>query len=277
MRSCNGFEIVLCRAEGPGNVGAVCRAMKTMGFHGLTLADCPEYPDGQVKTYALHAYDIYESARRCPDLETALRDCSLAAGFTRRGGRLRARRMLDVEDFARRELRRQGSTALVFGNERDGLSKEELASCDLAVRIPTSDSFPSLNLAQAVQIACWELSRNLRGAGKESPDGERRGEGLPASRARLDEAAAGIADDLARIGFFKIGGRPDLERFFRSLLARAGADAGEIGYLGEIFRKAAALSGRANPDTLTRAASEARVFEKNSTIDVPEGDRPCDE
>ena len=46
---------------------------------------------------------------------------------------------------------------LVFGSEREGLTNEELSLCHLLVKIPSSDSFPSLNLAQAVMILCYEL------------------------------------------------------------------------------------------------------------------------
>lgn len=138
-------------------MGAVCRAMMTMGFTDLVLADCPEYEEVPVKTFALKAFSIYEAARRVPRLHQALEGSVLAAGFTRRVGRMRAREPMDVRDFAREALRRKGKIALVFGNERNGLSREEIALCDIAVRIPTSDTFPSLNLAQAVQIVCWQI------------------------------------------------------------------------------------------------------------------------
>jgi TrmH family RNA methyltransferase len=46
---------------------------------------------------------------------------------------------------------------LVFGSEKEGLTNEELSLCHLYVRIPSSESFPSLNLAQAVMVICYEL------------------------------------------------------------------------------------------------------------------------
>jgi tRNA/rRNA methyltransferase len=50
--------------------------------------------------------------------------------------------------------------ALVFGSEREGLTNEELSLCHLYVRIPSSESFPSLNLAQAVMLFCYELFKS---------------------------------------------------------------------------------------------------------------------
>src|SRR3990172_12282032 len=49
---------------------------------------------------------------------------------------------------------------LVFGSEREGLTNDELSLCHRFVRIPSSESFPSLNLAQAVAVLCYELSKS---------------------------------------------------------------------------------------------------------------------
>ncbi|HOX12948.1 MAG TPA: RNA methyltransferase [Spirochaetia bacterium] len=257
MKSPPEFVVVLCRAREPGNVGAACRAMAAMGLGSLVLADCPDHPPEPVKTFALAAYPLFERARRFGTLEDALADCALAAGFTRRTGRLRVREPRDVTEFARDAIRRSGRIALVFGNEADGLSASELALCDLAVRIPTSDVFPSLNLAQAVQIAAWELARARAEGGRVPPSAEVPGDAdgpaagpdgtsdeAPAARAEILDAVEAAAEDLARAGFFKISGRPDFVRVLRSLLARAGASGRELEYLRRILGKAAALSGR---------------------------------
>ncbi len=276
MKILEGFEVVLCRAEEPGNVGAACRALKAMGLSRLSLAACPEYPEEAVRTLALHAWDVYASARRFASLGPALSGCSLAAGFTRRTGRIRAPSPLGVEEFARRAVSGKGRVALVFGNERDGLSREELGLCDVAVRIPTSGAFPSLNLAQAVQIASWELSRACR-AREAKAAGREAGPGEAAGRALLDEAVREIADDLARIGFFKIAGRPELVRFLRSLLARAAVDGRELDYFRSLFRKTEALAARGRTEALTPDRGEARVSVEIPGTGVPEGERRCDE
>ncbi len=48
-------------------------------------------------------------------------------------------------------------TALVFGNERDGLTNAELDHCTELVWIPSNPAHPSYNLAQAVLLAGYEL------------------------------------------------------------------------------------------------------------------------
>lgn len=238
----SGFAVLLCRAEEGGNVGSACRAMKTMGLTRLVLVGCPEYPADRVRTMAVHAYDVFESARSFPDLASALAGFSLSAGFTRRRGERRKAFSLSVEDFAAMALRRpmaldsagvDGSVALVFGNERTGLTEAELGFCSLAVHIPSSDAFPSINLAQAVQIACYELRRQAIE--------ERDGSATPVSRSEVEAAVARIANYLRNIGFFKVTRDRDLAAFLRDCAERAAFTAKELRYFESIFRKAAGM------------------------------------
>jgi TrmH family RNA methyltransferase len=227
------FAIVLCGAEEAGNVGSVCRAMKTMGFDRLILAGCPAYDDQRVATLAVHAYDVYERAERYPSLETALSRVSFAAGFTRRRGERRKAFSLSVEDFAEQATTRDGTQALVFGNERTGLTREELDLCSIAVHIPVSSAFPSLNLAQAVQIACYELR-------KHAIEG-RDGSAEPAARIETSETVSRIVEHLRTIGFFKITSDVELSVFLRDIAERAALTPGELRRFESVFRKAAGM------------------------------------
>lgn len=228
-------SVVLCGVEGPLNVGAACRAMKTMGMARLALAACPEYDTVEVRTHALHAFDLYEGAERYPTLGAALAGASLAAGFTRRTGR-RRKEPLRVDEFAAWLAAAPArDVALVFGNERSGLSAAELDLCDLSVAIPASEAFPSLNLSHAVQLACWELRRSLLPAAITGPS-------VAASRARLEAEARGMADALQEAGLYRLAGRDDAEAFLRSVLARAGLGEGELERIVSVTRRLAALS-----------------------------------
>jgi len=51
-----------------------------------------------------------------------------------------------------------GSVCLVFGRE-DGLRRLTRERCDEVIKIPTSQSFPSLNVATSVAIALYEARR----------------------------------------------------------------------------------------------------------------------
>ena len=235
------FTAVLCRAEGPANVGAACRAIKSMGCASLRLVDCPDFDESVVRTHALSAFDVYESALRFMDLEAALADVSLGAGFSRRQGKKR-KESVPVSEFARRASGRDGMTALVFGNERDGLSDAELGHCDLAVYVPTSAMFPSLNLSHAVQVAFWELRRQSL-ALEEAEHGFRMRR-VPATRQEIRASSSVMADELAAAGFFKIRGRAEKEDFIAEVAARAALTKAELKRFEGLFRKLAALESR---------------------------------
>jgi len=234
-----GFAVVLCRAEESGNVGSACRAMKTMGLSRLVLAGCPDYDEDRVRMMAVHAFDVYEKAERFGDLSSALAGFSLSGGFTRRRGERRKAFSQSVSLFASFALDRptggrgEGATALVFGNERTGLTEPELGLCSLAVHIPSSKAFPSLNLAQAVQIACYELRRQALG--------ERDGRPTPVSRAEADASVSRIAEHLREIGFFKVTRDRNLSAFLRDTIERAAYTPKELRYFESVFRKAAGM------------------------------------
>jgi TrmH family RNA methyltransferase len=241
MERFDDFAVVLCRAEGSSNVGAVCRAMKTMGFSRLLLADCPEYDLDALHASAIHAYDLFESAGRHTSLESALSGFSMAAGFTRRMGRYR-KKSVDVGCFAGDCLcRPAGPVALVFGNERDGLSAAELDLCDEAVFIPTADAFPSLNLSHAVQLACWELRKAVIQSDPSYTDENGKHGRVPALRSSMAAEVETVCTRLEEAGFFKIGGRKDAAVMLNSLLARSAATEKEVRQLRNMFFKLAVL------------------------------------
>ena len=230
------ISVVLCGVRESGNVGSVCRAMKTMGFRRLVLAGCPPYEDDKVRALAVHAYDVYENAKRCATLEEALSASSLSAGFTRRRGEKRKGSSLSLRDFVRKETERNsGPLCLVFGNEKNGLSGEELSCCSLAVHIPTSEDFPSLNVAQAVQIACFEFFS--AGPPREGPTGP-----APAGREAIDDEISRILASLLKAGFFRKSDDSHVRLFLRDLCERAALGKSELDYFGALFRKAAALA-----------------------------------
>lgn len=239
------ISVVLCRVRESGNVGSICRAMKTMGFQNLILADCPEYQEEKVRMMAVHAYDLFEKAKRISTLEEALGEFSLSAGFSRRRGERRKNASVSLRDFAENAAARSATPlAIVFGNESDGLSDKELALCSLSVHIPSSEACPSLNVAQAVQVACYELSsmamRRPSGARKTS-------DGAFAPRLAIEAEISTIADALAKAGFFRKSDDTYMKRFLRDLCERAGASPSEIAYMRKLFLKLAALASGSSP------------------------------
>lgn len=153
-------RIVLVRPIGPLNVGSIARAMKNMGLNHLVLVAPKCDPLGQeARLMASHAADILEAAQQVATLPEALIGCTRAIATTARD------RKLSVElEEPRTTLPwlLEAPSALIFGPEDQGLSNEDLKYAQRFVRIPSSDAYPSLNLAQAVGICCYELYQRVQ-------------------------------------------------------------------------------------------------------------------
>ena len=232
----NRVEVVLSRPEGALNVGAVCRAMKTMGLSRLTLVSPPPFSDDEVKRTAIHAWDVYENARHVNSLEEALAPSALSAGITRRRGVKRKWFSILPENLASKSASmKNGITALVFGNERAGLSDDELGLCSIACHIPSSPQFPSLNLSHAVQIVASAFFRQSQE--------ECIGTYSPVSRVEVDNLVSVIHDSLDAMHYFTSAKRLHTDRFFRDILTRAALSIRETRHLEKIFRKLPYLRG----------------------------------
>jgi tRNA/rRNA methyltransferase len=154
----NSISIILVRPKFHENVGSVARAMKNMGLNRLLLVDGCSPLHMNAYRLASGAEDILERAEEFPTLKEAISDMECVVGTTSRAGKERSP-LLTPEALLRKiiPLTSKKSIGLVFGSEREGLTNEELSLCHLYVRIPSSEPFPSLNLAQAVMVLCYEL------------------------------------------------------------------------------------------------------------------------
>ena len=150
------IRIVLCRPSHPGNIGAAARAMKAMGLSDLRLVAPARFPAPEAQWMATHAVDVLEAAKTHATLDEAIADCVGAFAFSARP-REWSPQVLDVRHAARRAVETGGPIAFVFGNESAGLTNEEMFACQFLVHIPANPDFTSLNLAQAVQVAAYEL------------------------------------------------------------------------------------------------------------------------
>lgn len=153
----SNIRVVLVGTSHPGNIGSTARAMKTMGLSTLYLAEPRVEPDGQSIALAAGASDILKHLVKVDSLAEAIADCSLVIATSARS------RTLDWPMLEPREAGQKlvtesltGPVAIVFGRENHGLSNEELQQCTYHVAIPANPEYSSLNLAQAVQIICYE-------------------------------------------------------------------------------------------------------------------------
>jgi TrmH family RNA methyltransferase len=148
-------RLVLLRPRNADNLGAIARAMKNFALTDWVVVS----PNPQLlevpglNRLAVKAGELLESVRRVETMAEAVADCTWVVGTTMR--RIDGRRRLNPKQVAERAASEQ--LALVFGDERSGLTNEDLEQCHDLSAIPASDEQPSLNLAQAVLVYAYEL------------------------------------------------------------------------------------------------------------------------
>lgn len=228
------YCIILCRPDESRNIGSVCRSIANAGLKNLRIVGTKQdYNEEQIRTLSIHAYNIWENTVFYSSLTEAVADCVIAAGTTRRKGKKRKEKLLLPEEFARHAVTiPSGNIAIIFGNERTGLTDEELSVCTAGITIPSDNSFPSLNLSHAVQIITYTLFR----AEKPRSPGY-----IPITLHRLDKTTKTIIQNLGSMGFFTQAGKKDMEQFWTSILSRAALSEGEAAYIEKMFTKAAGL------------------------------------
>lgn len=143
----------------PENIGASCRALKTMGFGRLRLVATEAHQHKQARILAHGSGEVLEAAEVFPDLASALTDVDLAIATSAKG-RHQWRSLTPANELAPLIAAKGDTvarTAIVFGCEESGLSNEQLALCQLISCIPLPVTYPSLNLSQAVMLYAYEL------------------------------------------------------------------------------------------------------------------------
>jgi TrmH family RNA methyltransferase len=175
-------RIVLNRPESPENIGAAARAIANTGLAGLDLVTPGDWRTVETWRMAWRAEEVLEEAREFETLEAAIGDAVYVAGFAGREGKkvspITPRRM--AAEVA--ELAEDAEVALVFGCESKGLTEEDLCLCQRRVRIPSHPRQPSLNLAQAVMVAGYEVYAGSEGGVLSAP----------ALRARQEDVARAL-------------------------------------------------------------------------------------
>ncbi|MEB3359299.1 MAG: RNA methyltransferase [Synechococcales bacterium] len=248
-------RIVLVEPQGALNVGSVARVMKNMGLHQLVLVNPQCDPVGdEARQMAVHAIDVLRGMVVVRSLPEALQGCQRAVATT---GRSHAfQRPIDPPRegihwlLASLETNGQtGDRALIFGPEDRGLSNAELDVAQRCITIPTSDAYPSLNLAQAAAICCyelhqWSLSWTEAIASTQAPVLAKGNWPSPiedpGDMARLEEVESFYEQlelVLLKIGYLYPHTAESRMRKFRRLIQRGGLTQNELALLWGILRQ----------------------------------------
>lgn len=221
------IRIVLVRPQHPGNIGAAARAMKNMGLSQLILVAPRAFPADEAVARAAGADDILEAAQVVGTVREAVADCTMVVATSARPRTIAWPCLTPKEAaLALWEGAQAAPVALLFGAERTGLTNEEIDFAQSLVQIPVDPRFPSLNLAAAVQILCYEIRLSAE-FGSGAP-----GEGISGHRPAPQEAVNQLVDHLEKvligIGFLDQKNPRKLMRRLIRLFRRAAPDMNEI-------------------------------------------------
>ncbi len=225
------LTFVLHRPSSAENIGSVARVLKNFGLSRLSIVAPPSWtgaPRGggpgtareevlsRARKTARRAGDVLDAAAIHPAARAALAGLTWACGTTSRV--LPGRPRLTPHDLAR-ELRvrsRRGPVAVVFGEERRGLSDRELDLCQAVCSIPTSAAYDSMNLAQATAVIAYEVAAGAPGeAADAGPQAE------PARHETLESLWLRLQALLGAAGYLNPQNPEHILAEWRRLLARA--------------------------------------------------------
>ncbi len=243
-RPLGALRVVLVETTHPGNVGAVARAMHTMGVARLALVRPVEFRCAEATARAAGADEVLYRASEHDTLEAALAGCRWVAGTTARARRIGAPAM-DPRTWAGEAARAglAGDLALVLGRESSGLTNAELDRCQALVHIPANPSYSSLNLAAAAQVLCYEYRQAVAG-----PAGGPRATGDPddpeAGAAELEGLFAHLEQAMTEVGYYDAANPKLLMRRLRRLFTRARPLRSEVNILRGILSAATRAARR---------------------------------
>ena len=237
--------VVLSHTSHPGNIGAVARAMKTMGLSELRLVNPDLYPSDVATARASGANDVLDGAKVFSELKEALADCVYVVGSSARG-RDFVGEVADARTAAATLIKAAsaGKVALVFGCETSGLTNTEVALCQTLAFIPTNPDYSSLNLGSAAQVFAYEL-RMAAGLvqGYEAPEFQL------ATGAEIDAMFVHMEQTLTAIGFYNPANPRRLFPRLRRLFNRTRLEREEVDIFRGILKAAqAATNGHGRSD-----------------------------
>jgi tRNA (cytidine32/uridine32-2'-O)-methyltransferase len=211
MSNFKSISFILSKTSHPGNIGAVARAMKTMQLADMRLINPKKINSPIAKARASGAIDILKNAQIYTKLTDALADRRKIFGTSARDRSFK-QKILTPSKAAKKiiKLSQQNiSVAILFGNERAGLSNEEAQSCHYLIKIPTNPDFSSLNIASAAQIISYEIykkSINCKPVQNITS--------MPADHQNINKMLQHLFSVLEYIGFNSIQLQQKLSRYF---------------------------------------------------------------
>lgn len=230
------ISVILARPENAENIGLVARAMANTGFRDLRLVGVRRL-GAQAERTAVHAGEILAGAVRFGSLAEAVSDLEVVFAATAKARKNFPALPLDEALVRIRAHPARVRIGLLFGNERTGLTSDEMKHSTFRFTIPQAARQPSYNLAAAVLLTLFPLFA------AEAPVFVPDPEDVPLPRREQEECIVRILDVLRFRRFIPEGGERHVEQMVFELFGRLAMSAKDRRLLLAIFQKAAATGG----------------------------------
>jgi TrmH family RNA methyltransferase len=153
--------VALIEPQYPINVGHIARLMKNFGLKSLYFVR-PNFDKTEAAKYSTHGNDVLVAAKTVT-LRQLRKKFDVLIGTTaiQAISRLNIlRESISAERLAK--IMHESSTkdfCILLGRESSGLNNEELEICNLVVTIDTKTNYRTMNVAHALAILLYEISK----------------------------------------------------------------------------------------------------------------------
>jgi tRNA (cytidine32/uridine32-2'-O)-methyltransferase len=241
LRPLDGIVVVLVGTDGSENAGSVARLC---GNFGASLRFVDVHADLACKNAWKMAHPceaLLDEAPRHATLADAVVDCGLVVATSGKIAAAMDREPLDVARAARFLPAPGERTAIVFGNERTGLSIGDAARCHRVLRLPTPGPVDSFNLASSVAVTLTLLAEAARASAAAA---RATSTSFLALRGTLEEA-------LERRGFYKGRGPAGFRPRLDELLGKMDLSARDVALLADLVTALAGSSPSSSPSSVS--------------------------
>ena len=152
---------ILVEPAVPENIGSAARALKTMGFSQLRLVNPKnDHLSDKAKMLAHGSHEVLKNTEIFKRLSSATKDLDLLIGTSSKERKTHVDNLpgKQLYRFIKNKNKYVGKVGILFGSEETGLCNSHLKICDIISYIPIAQSYPSLNLSQAVMLYAYLLS-----------------------------------------------------------------------------------------------------------------------
>ncbi|MCP1199465.1 RNA methyltransferase [Notoacmeibacter sp. MSK16QG-6] len=226
--------IILVEPQLGDNIGMVARAMANFGLSDLRLVTPRDgWPNERARATASKADHVIDAVTVFDSLPAAIADLNFVLATTARQRDGHKEVLGPVEACQRIGAMGEGGSqsGILFGRERWGLNNEEIGQADAIVTFPVDPAFASLNIAQAVLLMAYELSR-----GRSADTNFSAPDRAPAQKQVLNAMFDWLEPALDQRGYFRTEQKkPKMMENLRAVLTRPGFSADEIAVLRGVF------------------------------------------